>query len=71
MWNRIRLVLSNVLYDSLNENEYGFVIGLSTSASATLKLGLKADNRSMYATKGLFCVESIISLGIELSKVLK
>ena len=46
-----RLVLSNVLYDSLNENEYGFVIGLSTSASATLKLGLKADNRSMYATK--------------------
>ena len=51
-----------MLYDSPNVNEYGFVIGLSVPVSGVPKLGLKADNRSKYATKGLFLFVSPGSL---------
>ena len=57
-----RLVFFNVLYESLNVNEYGLVIGLSDSLSGVPKAGLNADNRSTKATNCLFCVVSALSL---------
>ena len=68
--NNPRLVFANVLYESLNENEYGFVIGDSVSVSGVPKLGLNADSKSIKATNGRLRVLSPLSL-YKLSSVLK